>query len=142
VDIVDRQSGEVIDISKATNDQLAIHYRSLQSETSRIRVELYCIKQEFNHRASETDTQMLVSDNFEIRKTKRVKSYDADIIKSRLGEFLTPSQMNEVITIPQPKEVVNGNRLSAYARKFGGVVKQAYEDSKLDFYENWKVTEK
>ena len=142
MDILDRQSGELVDLSKATNDQLASHYLSLQSETSRIRVELDCIKQEFNKRTSDTDTQMLVSDNFEIRKTKRVKSYDADLLRSRLGEFLTPKQLAEVISIPEPKEVVNGNKLSAMAKKFGGIVKVAYEESKQDYYENWKVTTK
>ena len=79
---------------------------------------------------------------FEIRKTKRVKSYDADLLRSRLGEFLTPKQLAEVISIPEPKEVVNGNKLSAMAKKFGGIVKVAYEESKQDYYENWKVTTK
>jgi len=138
MEIINQTTGEVVDINKMTNDQLASEYRNYQKESQFARTMMDGLKEEFVRRAEETGTEMLVAQDYEVRRAEKVKKWNVDRVR-QLGEILDSDVMGQIITVPKPEPKVNGTKLRAAAMKYKGVVAKAYEEAKEEVDHYWTV---
>jgi predicted lipase len=122
-----------VSINDMETRELATAVWNLRQQRRVISRDIWTYEAELRRRMASMDVEALPNDAYDIRLEKGGSpSYDADILRAKLGELLTPDEMARLIEEIPASYKVSGRFARTLSAKYKGKVADAIADARSD----------